>query len=187
MTGSTAAGGALREGHSAGHSTAFAGGGRVLLSRRADHCALISEMRSSLRDQASAWIWERELARGRAASSLIAATACGVVLSVTSTVLCHHASSCRFSESHLLFAPPSKPLIAAIAVLRRSLHHSGFCQGRSPAPASLASANCRRWTGASLANCAVREATAPLRSSAIEKRGRGRLRAAPPASGQHLH
>ena len=54
----------------------------MLLSRRADHCALISEMRSSLRDQASAWIWERELARGRAASSLIAATACGLVLSV---------------------------------------------------------------------------------------------------------
>ena len=35
-------------------------------SRRADHCALISEMRASLRDQASAWIWEREFARGRA-------------------------------------------------------------------------------------------------------------------------
>ena len=86
MTGSTAAGGALLEGHSAGHSTAFAGGGRVLLSRRADHCALISEMRSSLRDQASAWIWERELARGRAASSLIAATAGGVVLSLPSAV-----------------------------------------------------------------------------------------------------
>ena len=80
VTGSTAAGGALREGHSAGHSTAFAGGGRVLLSRRADHCAFISEMRASLLLHASAWIWEREFARGRAASSLIAATACLVLV-----------------------------------------------------------------------------------------------------------
>ena len=47
----------------------------MLLSSRADHCAFISEMRSSLRDQASAWIWEREFARGRLASSLIAAAA----------------------------------------------------------------------------------------------------------------
>ena len=100
VTGSTAAGGALREGHSAGHSTAFAGGGCVLLSRRADHCAFISEMRASLLLHASAWIWEREFARGRLASSLIAAAACGVVLSVPALSLCcHHASSCRFSES----------------------------------------------------------------------------------------
>ena len=94
MTGSMAAGGARLEGHSAGHSTAFVGGGFVAPSRRAVHCALISEMRSSLRDQASAWIWERELARGRLASSLIAATAGGVVLSVPALSLCWHHASC---------------------------------------------------------------------------------------------
>ena len=186
MTGSTAAGGALLEGHSAGHSTAFAGGGCVLLSRRADHCAFISEMRASLLLHASAWIWEREFARGRLASSLIAATARGVVLSVPALSLCCHQRRVPFSVAAPLFAPPTKSPITAIAVLR-SLHRSAFCQVALRLHSFWPAANCRRWTGASLANCAVREATAPLRSAAIEKRGRGRLRAAPPASGQHLH
>ena len=114
MTGSTAAGGARLDGHSAGHSTAFVGGGRVLLSSLADHCAFISEMRSSLRDQASAWIWEREFARGRAASSLIAAAACGVVLSVPALSLCCHHASCAVFVSCGSLAPAIELPVATV-------------------------------------------------------------------------